>query len=510
MKVIPFLAASALSVALLLAAALPASAADPSWTCRASAGYLASPGQDRIEPLVANGNSATATASPDRPACADDNGSLGAGGGGGITQQNPFATTSIDPDREQSAAQTVTSSAGADATSIQENGFTLTAQVVRADASARCVAGQPAYTNSGQVAGVTVNGQSISADDPLTQLGDGVNGSPLGGVIHVTFNEVGEQDTPDGHTLTRRAIHVVISSSAGDTIFEAVAGEAEVGRTGDVCAPRTTSPPGACPTGSTFDPSTGYCVIRQVVPATASGQCPADSLRSQGGQCVRETLIAANGHANDQPTGGRLVPFSQVPGMAKSPCRNRRFGKKLVAIEGTNRPDRVTGTNQADRIFVLGNTDIASGGRGNDCIEGGAGMGRLDGSTGSDYLLGGASKDALVGGSGADRLFGRGGNDRLSGGLGNDRLYGAAGSDKMDGGPGNDYLDGGAGNDFITTGTGRDRVVAGPGNDVINAASAGPPAQIDCGPGRDTVRINQNELGHIRGCERVFVVRRQR
>jgi hypothetical protein len=383
--------------------------------------------------------------------------------------------------------------------------------VARADASARCVAGQPAYTNSGQVAGVTVNGQSVSADDPLTQLGDGVNGSPLGGVIHVTFNEVVEENTPDGHTLTRRAVHVVVSSPAGDTIFEAVVGEAKVGRAGDVCTPRT-SPPSACPSGSVFDPASGYCVIRQIVPATggsgtSSGSaCPADSSRNEAGQCVRQTVVAANG----QPTGGSLVAFSQIPGIAKSPCRNRRFGKKLVAIKGTNGPDRVTGTNQADRIFVLGATDIASGGRGNDCIEGGSGKGRLDGSTGSDYLLGGASKDALVGGSGADRLWGRGGNDRLSGGLGNDRLYGEAGSDKMDGGPGNDYLNGGPGNDFITTGTGRDRVVAGPGNDVINAASAGPPAQIDCGPGRDTVRINQNEIGHIRNCERVFVVRLQR
>jgi hypothetical protein len=53
MKVIPGLAVAALTVALPLAAAAPASAADPSWTCRASAGYLASPGQNRIEPLVA-------------------------------------------------------------------------------------------------------------------------------------------------------------------------------------------------------------------------------------------------------------------------------------------------------------------------------------------------------------------------------------------------------------------------------------------------------------------------
>src|SRR3954454_12405314 len=97
----------AVCAAAVLLCAVPsvASAADPTWTCRASAAYLAAPGQDRIEPLVANGNTATASGSPDRPSCADDNGSLGAGGGGGIAQQNPFATTSIDPDRNQPAAQ---------------------------------------------------------------------------------------------------------------------------------------------------------------------------------------------------------------------------------------------------------------------------------------------------------------------------------------------------------------------------------------------------------------------
>ena len=42
------------------------------WNCRASAAYIAIPAQDRTEPVVANGSSKTATESPDRARCADD------------------------------------------------------------------------------------------------------------------------------------------------------------------------------------------------------------------------------------------------------------------------------------------------------------------------------------------------------------------------------------------------------------------------------------------------------
>ena len=67
-------------------------------------------------------------------------------------------------------------------------------------------------------------------------------------------------------------------------------------------------------------------------------------------------------------------------------------------------------------------------------------------------------------------------------------------------------MDGGAGTDQINTGNGRDRVRGGSGNDSINAATAGPPARIDCGPGFDTVRINYNERRRLRNCERVFII----
>jgi hypothetical protein len=47
-------------------------------------------------------------------------------------------------------------------------------------------------------------------------------------------------------------------------------------------------------------------------------------------------------------------------------------------------------------------------------------------------------------------------------------------------------------------------VSAGSGNDTINAVGGGAD-RVDCGPGRDTVRLSPNDL--FRRCERVIVVR---
>ena len=45
-------------------------------------------------------------------------------------------------------------------------------------------------TTAGEVARVTVNGSSISADETFEQIGLGINGAPLGGRIRVDYNEV--------------------------------------------------------------------------------------------------------------------------------------------------------------------------------------------------------------------------------------------------------------------------------------------------------------------------------
>jgi hypothetical protein len=273
-------------------------------------------------------------------------------------------------------------------------------------------------------------------------------------------------------------------------------------------------PPGQviCPPGSVPN-NQGQCIVNRA-------DCPTGTALNPQGQCVITNVRCPEGTTFDpttfacveRPQGGVLYPLN--PNLLQlfrgSPCIGPGFGP-LVGVFGTNGPDRITGTNRSDRIFALAGDDRVSGGRGDDCVEGGPGRDVLDGSNGNDYLLGGTDNDRLTGGPGNDRFSGASGRDTLSGGQGNDRMTGGAARDRLQGDFGNDRLIGGSGNDGIHTGYGRDRVNAGSGNDIINAATVGPPAFVDCGPGRqDRVRINRNERRRTRNCEFIDVPRRIR
>jgi hypothetical protein len=135
------------------------------------------------------------------------------------------------------------------------------------------------------------------------------------------------------------------------------------------------------------------------------------------------------------------------------------------------------------------------GGNGNHAGRRGACANPMAGTARGDRLVGSRLGERIVGGAGNDRLFGRRGRDCVSGGAGNDLISG---------GPGADDLNGDSGNDRIVTGGGRDAVAAGRGNDSIDAAG-GSVDLVNCGSGRDTVRVSRNDL--IKGCERVIVVR---
>ena len=499
----------------LIASLVPAASAgaqEPTFTCRASAGYTDRPGEDRLEPVVANGNTNTTEANADRPRCADDSARTADRSIGGLTQRNPSAVTELDPDTGPTSGPRASSSTRVDSTTLVSGTFVLTADEVVASATASCTGQTPTYSGTSQVSNLRINGEAVATDQTFTEVGTGLNGGPLGGLIEVRFNE----ETAGGGTtsqsgLTRRAIHVVIKDGGGGVVYEAVAGEARVGSSGEVCAATAPGGPtpggGLCPSGASFDELSGFCLRSIVVGRNPDGSCPLGATPAAGGTCVREVPVNARG---ENMVGGSLVPLDKVPGMRASACRNPRFGVR-VGIVGTNRKDKVTGTNKSDRIFVYGGNDIVSAGRGFDCVETGSGRNRADGGLGGDFLFGGGGPDFLSGGLSNDRVAGNGGNDRLDGGLGNDRVSGGAGKDKVTGGRGNDLLLGGPGNDYIVPDRGgSDRVVAGAGNDVINAAVAGKPARVNCGPGRDTVRVNKNGLKKLRGCERKLVSRRVR
>ena len=444
----------------------PAAAQTPAWKCRASVAYAALPGQERVEPFVANATGV----------CAGDEARLtGDRTIGPLGQSNPFARTTIAPDGGPPAAQTAAAETRADATTIAsgDGNFVLRAEAIQARATGRCIGASPVLSGSSQVARATINGRPVLVDGALTQVGTGLNGSPLGGLVRVTFNE----QVATGTSLVRRAVRVRITDASGTVLLDAVAGEASVGLDPGTCQVTRVGGPGdggpgsgPCPAGSEYDASSDLCVKVVIVRQSSDRSCPEGFTRTSDGNCIRAIPVDDAGN----PLGGSVVPLDQVPGAAKSPCRNRRFGKRLVAIRGTSRRDNLTGTNKSDRMFVLGGNDLVSGGRGNDCLEGGRGKNRLDGSTGSDSVYGHSKKDTLIGGPGADRLWGRGGPDR------------------------------------IDVGRGRNRVSAGRGNDLVYAPNTGRRSRINCGPGRDTLRINRTRGNRVRGCERVFVLRRKR
>lgn len=497
----PLLAlACALTVYFAVAQPGAAETNGPFWGCRGSAAYIGStdatqPG--RVEPITAN------TGDPRNPGpCANDDGGqsepLGfTGQQGSVSIQSVYAGTRITPVLGASSQQVAGAAAQVSRVRIEnaDKSFTLNADVVKAGVQGSCNGGAPGFADSGEVTNVNINGQPVTTDKPYEQVGNGLNGSPFGQVTRVYFNETvatGSTTSPT-QSVTRRAIHAQVLDGNGNVILEAVIGEATAFRNGPVC-----QPPPRCPGGTVYDQGRNVCVTQP--------KCPTDAPK-EGDVCIR-TVTVVGPPGSGQSNGGTVLPLGDVKGVkSTSPCRKPRFGRQ-VGIVGTSRGDRITGSNKSDRIFVFGGNDRVSGGRGNECIEGGLGSDQLDGSTGSDWLLGGSGNDQLSGGSGYDYIYGGAGNDKIVGGTGNDRLWGGKGRNKLDGGKGNDRIYGGPDRDYITGGDGRDVIKAGRGNDDINIANAGSKSKVDCGPGIDTVRINNNELRSVKNCERVFVTTR--
>lgn len=105
-----------------------------------------------------------------------------------------------------------------------------------------------------------------------------------------------------------------------------------------------------------------------------------------------------------------------------------------------------------------------------------------------------------VGGPKNDELLGHHGDERLSGGGGHDIIWGdwdpkgntTRQRDTLSGGPGNDWLYPSHGRSIVRGGSGVDYIWAYYGRGTI-----------DCGPGRDTVRVRTNGAFKLSNCERV-------
>lgn len=432
-----------------LASAGPAGAAAPdqSWNCRASAGYTAVPARDRDEPVVANGSSRTATESPDRARCADDE-AKPVGVTDGLAVNGPAAVTAIAPDSGLAVDQRV--SARSSVVDATPRGLALVVHGARAEASGACTASGPGLTGSSAVPAVSLNGQPLDT----SQAKQTISELPTGEVVTIAFNE----QTRAGGVLTQRAVHVEFRNRAGGVVKEIVVAEARVAGGSEVCdraAQGATDGSEPCISGAQYDAAENLCIITR----------ERDGNLANG----RET-VAVVGRPYEGPSGGRVAPPSEAPKSVRTSTCVKGKGLKFLVL-GTRKRDRITGSNRPDVIFTFGGNDRVSGGRGNDCLVGGKGNDRLAGAQGKDTLIGGKGGDNLNGSSGADRLLG------------------------------------GAGRDSINAAYGRDRVSGGKGADSINVATAGPAARVNCGKGRDVVRSNTNERRRIRGCERRYSIR---
>jgi Ca2+-binding RTX toxin-like protein len=199
--------------------------------------------------------------------------------------------------------------------------------------------------------------------------------------------------------------------------------------------------------------------------------------------CAGATFVSAPPPPPAPPVG----PSSPAPSSGATPikgvttCAGRLATIVAVAgkrtITGTPGPDVIVGGPGDDKIDGRGGNDTICGGPGDDEIRGGAGNDRLYGNDGADLVLGGAGNDYVHGGNGRDRLAGQDGNDHVLGAAGNDLL-----DDQKLGGKGSDELDGGSGADNIR-------------------AADHTTDTIDCGTGRDTVRMDPRD--HETLCESV-------
>ncbi len=237
----------ALGAGLATAGSASASAADQTWNCRASAAYIAIPAQDRTEPVLANGSARTATESPDRARCADDDAKpVGPGNELGLT--GPVAKTSVNPDSGLAVDQSVGAKSSVVDFAPGQAGNNLVVRGARAEATAVCTASGPALSGSSVVPVVTIGGRTLD----VTQLEQTVERLSTGAIVRIKFNE----QTRSGTTLVQRAVHLEVQRPRSPAAARSATAPhrrtppTAVTPTGRAAAATPTSPASAAPSTS--------------------------------------------------------------------------------------------------------------------------------------------------------------------------------------------------------------------------------------------------------------------
>ena len=287
-------ALSSVLLVLLAGCLAPAAAsADAAWSCAAETGWLAAAGQ-RVDAPKLGGEPCPATQSSAAGASGAP-GSLAAAGS--VTLDGGGSSQTTDTRKPQATVQ-----AKSLAIHNADGKLVLTTSDLTTQAAGACDGNRtPVLTSSGTPGTVMLNGRTIDTSRDYSEPGVGVNGAPLFGKITIHFNEVAKTDSG----LTRRAIHLVVTDRNGALVFEAVAGEVSVGRSGAVC-----DPPPVCPPGT--QPQAGRCVDVSVTPLPQPPP-PAPPLPS------------------NPVTGTQPGPTPTHPGAAPSGCRDGDAGAGQVS-----------------------------------------------------------------------------------------------------------------------------------------------------------------------------------
>jgi hypothetical protein len=249
-----------------------------SFSCRASAARVAIIGLPVLEPFVAN--------SPDGPCAPDSNdvltpsaiGPLDVNAVNVATDQKPATLGSADlvDGDNATASSTVTNP------TLTLGTLVVHADVLTATAGYTCQSGIPVASSSGEVVGLTVNGQSMTIPAGTNQT---VSLGPLGTLV---LNQV---DTTQPGVITRRAVS--LTTPFGTVVIS----EATADITGNPCAETPPPAPTPAPPPPAAPPAPPAPVVQNIVvqePGTATLLIlpPATARLIAAHACVRGSFLA--------------------------------------------------------------------------------------------------------------------------------------------------------------------------------------------------------------------------
>ncbi|HWH12444.1 MAG TPA: choice-of-anchor P family protein [Solirubrobacteraceae bacterium] len=255
----------------LMIGSAPASAftSSPLWTCRGSALSASVSGQNRVEPVVANGNPDTGNgASPNYAQCVNsDVGENNLATPVGLpanflSAPTADASTTISPEIGPSIQQTFVSKGGVENLALNLGGPTTILGVGAANASVTgtCKGSTPTLTGQSQAVNLTLGGSVLSLDPLLTAVSQLL--APLHEIISIKVNE--QIRTATG--LTVNALHItILNSTTNAPVVDLIVGQAVGGFDPNVCNPNAqyVIPPGIVGSGGTNSSNSGVGLTNQ-------------------------------------------------------------------------------------------------------------------------------------------------------------------------------------------------------------------------------------------------------